>query len=474
MRLRVKLIFGVATAALAVCGIGCTTPGSGESVPSTQPTSTGGNEGSQPPGTGGIQETGGETGSGGGSATGGNGTGGAGEVGGSPGSGGQPDTGGAPGVGGEPGSGGAPAAGGSATADGGQAAGGATSRGGVSGTGGRGGAGGASGTGGRTGAGGMTANGGANGGATGTGGTSSAGGTAGAAGAPALPAKFVGNIDTRGSIRSDFATYWDQFSPENAGKWGSVQGSSQSSFNWTSLDAMYKYCGDNKIVYKQHNFLWGSQQPGWTSSLTTSTGPAAIQNWMTQYCQRYPNTLLIDVVNEPPPHTTPAYANAIGGGTNSTWDWIANAFKWARAACPNAILILNDYNNAELSGDVQHTTDIVNAIKKLGAPIDAVGCQTHGASNMSSSTLKTNIDKLASNTGLPVYITEYDINLADDNAQKTKYQDHFTMFMSNNNIKGITVWGYIVGATWVSNSGIMTSSGTMRPAMTWLMDFLGR
>jgi len=48
------------------------------------------------------------------------------------------------------------------------------------------------------------------------------------------------------------------------------------------------------------------------------------------------------------------------------------------------------------------------------------------------------------------------------------------MFMSNNNIKGITVWGYIVGATWQTNTGIMQSNGTMRPAMTWLMDFLGR
>jgi endo-1,4-beta-xylanase len=48
------------------------------------------------------------------------------------------------------------------------------------------------------------------------------------------------------------------------------------------------------------------------------------------------------------------------------------------------------------------------------------------------------------------------------------------MFMSNANIKGVTIWGYIVGATWVANTGIMESSGTMRPAMTWLMGFLGR
>jgi endo-1,4-beta-xylanase len=400
---------------------------------------------------GGITGTGGE---GGNSGNGGSGSGGTASNGGAPGTGGATSNGGAPGTGGATSSGGRPGTGGA------PGAGGTVSSGGRPGTGG------ATGSGGRPGTGGATVV----GGQTGTGGTAAGGST----GTVVTTKKFVGNIDTGGSIRSDFSKYWDQFSPENAGKWGSVQGSSQSSFNWNSLDAMYKYCNDNNIVFKQHNFIWGAQQPGWTSSLTTSTGPAAVQNWMTSFCTRYPKTQIIDVVNEPPPHTTPAYANAIGGGTNSTWDWIANAFKWARAACPNAILVLNDYNNDELSGDAQHTIDIVTAIKKLNAPINGVGCQTHGAKTASSNTLKTNIDKIASATGLGVYITEYDIDQADDNAQLKQYQDHFTMFMSNANIKGVTIWGYVVGRTWETNSGIMQSSGTLRPAMTWLMSFLGR
>jgi endo-1,4-beta-xylanase len=49
-----------------------------------------------------------------------------------------------------------------------------------------------------------------------------------------------------------------------------------------------------------------------------------------------------------------------------------------------------------------------------------------------------------------------------------------TMFWENPNVKGITLWGYIEGATWIGNSGLMSSGGDMRPAMIWLMDFLGR
>jgi endo-1,4-beta-xylanase len=91
-----------------------------------------------------------------------------------------------------------------------------------------------------------------------------------------------------------------------------------------------------------------------------------------------------------------------------------------------------------------------------------------------ASTLKANIDLITSSTGLPVYITEYDIDLSDDEQQRVQYADHFPMFMSNPNVKGVTIWGYIKGSTWRSNTGIMSSDGTMRPAMTWLMGFLER
>jgi endo-1,4-beta-xylanase len=286
--------------------------------------------------------------------------------------------------------------------------------------------------------------------------------------------KFVGNLDTRGAILPDFASYWDQFTPENAGKWGAVQPSSPDTYNWTRLDAMYKYCEEHDIVFKEHTFVWGNQQPAWTSGLTASTGPETVKGWMKAFCDRYPKTRLIDVVNEPPPHTSPSYLDAIGGSGRSGWDWIVNAFTWAHEACPNAILILNDFDNAEQTSVAQHIIDIVHVLQKAGAPVHAVGCQTHGASGLTSGTLKGNIDLIAQSTGLPIYITEYDIDLADDDLQRQRYQDHITMFWKNPNIKGITLWGYVLGRTWQQNTGIMQSDGTMRPAMAWLMDFLGR
>jgi endo-1,4-beta-xylanase len=314
------------------------------------------------------------------------------------------------------------------------------------------------------------------GGATdaGAGGARDGGGTAGADGGTPPPLKkFVGNIDTRGQIRSDFVTYWDQITPENAGKWGSVEGT-RNRMNWAGLDQFYSYAKQHNIPFKQHNFIWGSQQPGWLAGLSQADQRAEVEEWIRLFCERYPDTQLIDVVNEPPPHTTPVYVAALGGAGASGFDWIAQAFQWAHQYCPNATLLLNDFNTIEYANDNNRMIDMVKRIKAAGAPIHAIGAQAHAASNIATSTVQMYVDKLATQTGLPVYISEYDINLADDNQQKTIMQSQLTMFWNDDNVKGITIWGYIVGSTWETNSGLMTSSGVMRPAMTWLLGFLGR
>ncbi len=306
----------------------------------------------------------------------------------------------------------------------------------------------------------------------GNGGSAGTAGSGGSGGAQALK-KFVGNITTGGQVRSDFGMYWDQITPENEGKWGSVEGT-KDQMNWSGLDRVHDYAKQHNIPFKQHNFVWGAQQPSWIAGLSQADQRAQVEEWIRLFCERYPDTQLIDVVNEPPPHTTPPYTAALGGAGASGYDWIAQAFKWAHQYCPNAVLIINDYNTIEYANDNNHIIDIVNKIKTAGAPINAVGAQAHGAFSLPTSTVQGYIDKIASATGLPVYISEYDINLADDTQQKNVMQSQFTMFWNDANVKGVTIWGYIVGQTWETNTGLMTSSGQMRPAMSWLMQFLNR
>ncbi len=184
-----------------------------------------------------------------------------------------------------------------------------------------------------------------------------------------------------------------------------------------------------------------------------------------------------------PPHTRPSYADRIGGGAEGSWTWIANAFKWAREACPNAVLVLNDYNNLEWDKDSQHFIDMVNTIKQAGAPIDAIGCQAHDLDHLNSSgALDVDLAGVTKRlnaliAAVPnIYITEMDISTKDDNQQLDLYKQYFTLFWQSPNVKGITIWGWVVGQTWsmAPDSGLITSSGTKRPAFTWLLQLLGR
>ena len=307
----------------------------------------------------------------------------------------------------------------------------------------------------------------------GAGGAGMAGGaSAGAAGSGGANTvgKFFGNITTGNSVDTGgmkFSKYWDQITPENAGKWGSVQSSATSAFNWSSLDAIYSYAETNHIIFKQHNFVWGSQQPSGTPT------QAQVENWIKSFCARYPNTKLIDVVNEPPPHTTPNYTANLGAGETGTYGWITKAFKLARQYCGNAILILNDYNNIEYSDQETHFIDIAKQIKAAGAPIDAVGAQAHGLRTMSASQLQTNLNTMATQTGLPIYITEYDIGEASDATQLATFQAQIPIFRNTAAVHGVTIWGWIDGKTWVANTGLVKGT-TPRSAMTWLMNQLGR
>ena len=289
--------------------------------------------------------------------------------------------------------------------------------------------------------------------------------------APSVRPKFVGNITTNGAVRSDFIKYWDQITPENEGKWGSVE-ATRGTMNWAGLDAVYNYAQQHGIPFKQHTLVWGSQQPSWISGLSPAEQAAEVEEWIRLFCERYPNVALIDVVNEPPPHTTPPYMNAIGGAGSTGYDWIVWAFQKARQYCPKAILILNDYNVLRWA-DADNFIKIANAVKGSGY-VDALGSQSHGQETQTLSDLQTRLNNLIA-VGLPIYISEYDVSTQDDAQQKTIMEQQLTLFWNTPQIKGITLWGYVYGSTWsqAPYSGLIRDD-MPRPAMTWLMNFLGR
>jgi endo-1,4-beta-xylanase len=282
---------------------------------------------------------------------------------------------------------------------------------------------------------------------------------------PAPQGKFIGNITTSGAVRADFNKYWNQITPENEAKWGSVE-RSRDVYDWSGTDRVYAYARQHKIPVKAHTFVWGSQFPSWINSLSATDQAAEIEEWIRDYCARYPDTAMIDVVNEAIPSHAPAnYAqNAFGN------NWIIRSFQLARKYCPNAILILNDYN--VLSWDTDKFISLAKPVIAAGV-VDAVGLQAHGLESRSLTDLTGKLNQIAA-LGVPIYISEYDIAKTNDQDQLRIMQEQFPLFYKHSSVKGITLWGYVAGKTWRDGTGLIQDNGTPRPAMTWLMNYLGK
>ena len=306
-------------------------------------------------------------------------------------------------------------------------------------------------------------------------------------------AKFVGNITTRGQVRSDFTQLWNQITAENECKWASIEGS-RGRYNWSGCDAAFNWAKKNGGHFKFHALVWGSQYPNWLNGLSADETKKAITAWMDAVKQHYPELEMIDVVNEAIKSGGRYHSNygsqgnnniiAALGGDNGNYEFVATAFKMARERWPKAILIYNDYNTVQWQKN--EGIDLIQKLKKAGAPVDAYGLQAHdmmsqgggqggtggGGSCLSINTLKSTIEEIWNKTQIPLFISEYDIFTNNDNVQKQCYQEQISYFMENEHIAGITIWGYIYGATWNDGTSGIIKDNKDRPAMTWLKEYL--
>jgi endo-1,4-beta-xylanase len=297
--------------------------------------------------------------------------------------------------------------------------------------------------------------------------------------------KFIGC--SYAGTDTNFTKYWNQVTPENAGKWGSVGTSADtSSWNWTGLDAAYNFAKSNNLIYKHHCLIWGAQQPAWISSLDSATQAGYIETWIRMVGQRYPNLDQVDVVNEAlPGHNPPDggngranYKNALGGNGATGWDWVIRAFSLARQYMPNAKLLLNDYGIINDNAATISYLQVINLLKDRGL-IDGIGVQGHRfeLENVDTTIIKTNLARLAA-TGLPIYITEFDLGnpgntgTPNDAQQLQLYQRVFPVLWRHPGVKGITLWGYREGQIWQTTCYLVRYTGTARPAFVWMAQFV--
>ena len=85
---------------------------------------------------------------------------------------------------------------------------------------------------------------------------------------------------------------------------------------------------------------------------------------------------------------------------------------------------------------------------------------------------RANLDRLAE-TGLPIYVTELDIDGPTDAEQLASYQRVFPVFWEHPGVHGVTLWGFRPGL-WREKEGafLVRADGSERPALKWLRDYV--
>jgi endo-1,4-beta-xylanase len=253
------------------------------------------------------------------------------------------------------------------------------------------------------------------------------------------------------------------------------------------------YAVRNNMKVRGHAFVWHSQNPAWlfTNGSGGTVSPEVLLQRMKSHIdavgKHFGNKVYAwDVVNEAIMNDGKFRGAGEPEGQKSRWfeilgeRYIAEAFRFAHAAVPDAKLYYNDFYNY-IPEKQQAIYEMLKKLLAAGVPVHGVGLQCH--INIEPSTDPTNqayhqhvanLEKaieLYASLGLDVQVTEMDVSLYIPGIkyepsmfyteakftpelkarQAERYRAFFELFRKHAKvITGVTLWGIADDNTWLS------------------------
>jgi endo-1,4-beta-xylanase len=282
------------------------------------------------------------------------------------------------------------------------------------------------------------------------------------------PPDLLQNPSYAGLLSSQYS----MLEPGNAMKWDVTQ-PTQTTYNFQPGDELVAFAQAHGMRVRGHNLCWYTQFPSWLLPYASGATPAEmstlLQNHITEEVTHFGQQVFAwDIVNEAFDDTSAAnlrdsiWYNQPGIGQIGT-GYIAQAFQWAHAANPNALLFYNDYNIEESGPKFNAVYNMVQNFVNSGVPIDGVGFEMHVTAGYypSATDLAQNMQALAA-LGLQVHITEMDVRLPVDasgnasaanlQAQAQIYQTIMTVCLQQPNCTAFQVWGVSYNDSWIPSA----------------------
>lgn len=263
------------------------------------------------------------------------------------------------------------------------------------------------------------------------------------------------------------AREFSMIAPEDAMKWWTIR-PDQTTFDFTQADRVVDFAETHRLKVRGHTLVWGWSNPGWLNqnSFTTEQLQHLLQEHIEKVVTRYRGRVFAwDVVNEAFDEDGTLKPSVwydrpgIGLAGKST-AYIEQAFRWAHAADPEALLFYNDNGAETLNNKSDAIYAMVKDFKYRGVPIDGIGMQMHIFDlQADSDSIAKNIERFTA-LDVQVHITEMDVAIrvdatgrgstADLARQAEIYRTIASACFATAGCSAIQTWGFTDKYSWIS------------------------
>ncbi len=208
-----------------------------------------------------------------------------------------------------------------------------------------------------------------------------------------------------------FASNFGQLTPEWEMKMEAIVGKA-GALDFARADAIADFARDRGLRLHGHTLVWYAEHPPAFEALAGDAPKlrARMLDYVGEVAGRYRGRAASwDVVNEPVEAHGEGYRNCLWSQAFGGIGYVAESFRAARAADPDAVLFLNDYDLESRPKKRLAFLRLAESLLKSGAPLGGLGTQTHVSIDTPKGAIRTAVADLAS-LGLPVHVSELDVS----------------------------------------------------------------
>ena len=252
---------------------------------------------------------------------------------------------------------------------------------------------------------------------------------------------------------------------ENHLKWGPWE--TKGSAAWGPVAALKSldWLAAQQIEVRGHNLIWPSWRNSPADLKSLEKDPAALRRRVEAHITEEASAVRgrvvdWDVINET--FDNHDITDILGRDSLIRW------FQLARQADKKPRLFLNDY--PPLDGGEKNNPHLENFardiefLKKGGAPIGGIGFQCHfGGGVIPPARVISGLDRFGK-YGLPIAITEMDINSTDETLQAEYLRDFHIAAFSHPVVDSILQWGFWEGRHWLPAAALWRRDWTLKPS----------